>query len=227
MNTDFLYHLNRHIDISCVKSTHTKMEIDEMIQAAKDYQFVSVFAMPCYTSYVISCLKEEPLIQVGGVVGFPTGCDTTLAKVGAATELISMGCQELDMVMAYGMLKSKEYRYVYEDIKAVVKVNPSIPVKIIIEASYLNDYEIAKACEIAVNAGACFVKSGSGWSNIPTTPQMIQIMKQTVGEKALVKAAGGIRSLSSILELASLGCERFGISTSSAITIMEEVRKRL
>lgn len=219
---DFLHNLNRHIDISCVGSTATKADIDQMIVFAKKYQFISVFSMPCYTPYVISKLKEEANIITGGVVGFPTGCDSTATKIAQARELIELGCKEIDMVMAYGLLKSKEYHYVSEDIKSVISITNEIPVKVIIEASYLSDYEIAKACELAVDAGAAFVKSGTGWAPNPTTSHIIKLMKESVGNKALIKAAGGIRSLSTILELAELGCERFGLNVNSAVKMMKE-----
>ena len=226
MKPDFIQTLHRHIDISCEKSTHTKAEIDTMLAYAKKYQFVSVFAMPCYTPYIIESLKNEPFIKPGGVVGFPTGCDSTFSKVGQAKELIKMGCLELDMVMAYGMLKSGYYNYVYEDIKQVVQVSDTIPVKVIIEASYLTDYEIAKACEIAVRAGATFVKSATGWSKNPTTIHMIKIMKDAVAGKALIKAAGGIRSLATITQMMELGCERFGMGAESARSVMEELHHK-
>lgn len=224
MNPDFLRNLNRHIDISCVHSTHTLSDINDMISISKKYQFISVFAMPCYTPYLISQLKEEPLINVGGVVGFPTGCDTIASKAAQAKELVNMGCKELDMVMAYGLLKSKDYNYVSEDIKAVVSACNGHPVKVIIETSYLNDYEISKACELAIQGGASFVKSGTGWSPNPTTVHAIKIMKEAVGERALIKAAGGIRTLSAVKELAELGCERFGIGVASAVLIMNEAK---
>lgn len=223
MKPDFVQTLHRHIDISCVKSTHTIAEIDSMLAYAKKYQFVCVFAMPCYTPYIIESLRNEPMIKPGGVVGFPTGCDSTFSKVEQAKELIQMGCLELDMVMAYGMLKSGYYNYVYEDIKNVVQVSHALPVKVIIEATYLTDYEIAKACEIAVCAGAAFVKSGTGWSKDPTTIHMLKIMKDAVAGKALIKAAGGIRSLDTIKQMMELGCERFGLGIESAISVMEEL----
>jgi deoxyribose-phosphate aldolase len=224
MSPDFLGNLNRHIDISCVQSTHTKADIDNMISYSKKYQFVTVFAMPCYTPYVISRLQEEPQINVGGVIGFPTGCDSTLSKVLQAKEMVKAGCKELDMVMAYGLLKSKDYNYVLEDICSVVSVSNGLPVKVIIEASYLEDYEISKACELAIQGGAAFVKSGTGWAPNPTTTRMIKLMKSAVGDRVLIKAAGGIRSLDTILEMADLGCERFGISVATAVKIMNEVK---
>ncbi|HOO27528.1 MAG TPA: deoxyribose-phosphate aldolase [Lachnospiraceae bacterium] len=224
MTTELLLKdLNRHIDISCVKGSHTRADIDSMLQYAKKYQFIGVFAMPCYTSYIIEQLNGEPFIKPGGVVGFPAGCDTTRSKTEQAKELVHMGCQELDMVMAYGMLKSGAYDYVLEDIKRVVSAGDGLPVKVIIEAPCLNDYEIAKACELSVRAGAAFVKSGTGWAKTPSTVHMIRLMKDTVGERAFIKAAGGIRSLSVIMEMRELGCERFGMGVNSAVSVMKEL----
>lgn len=224
MDADFLKSLNRHIDISCVQSTHTKADIDEMIACAKKYQFITVFTLPCYTPYVISNLQAEPLINVGGVVGFPTGCDSTAQKVSQTKELVRLGCKELDMVMAHGLLKSKDTSYVLEDIKSVVSASDGLPVKVIIEASYLDDYEISLACELAIEGGATFVKSGTGWAPNPTTARMIKLMKDAVGDRAFIKAAGGIRSLDTIIEMHNLGCDRFGIGVSSAVKIMNELK---
>lgn len=223
---NILNELNRHIDISCVKSNHTKEDIDRMLSYAKQYQFIGVFSMPCYTPYVIQQLKEEPFVKPCGVVGFPSGCDTTTSKVSQAKELIHMGCLELDMVMAHGLFKSGNSKYVYEDMKQVIEVSENIPVKVIIEASYLSDYEIATACELAVKAGATFVKSATGWTQNPTTPHMIKVMKDAVGDMAFIKAAGGIRSLDTILEMADLGCERFGLGIDSALSIMKKLDSR-
>ncbi|WP_310605103.1 deoxyribose-phosphate aldolase [Anaerosporobacter sp.] len=219
---EFIKQLNRHMDISCVKSTDTKADIDEMVAYAKEYRFITVFTLPCYTPYVINELRDEEDIQVGGVVGFPSGCDSTETKICQAKELVNLGCKELDMVMSYSMLQSGSIEYVAHDIKEVVKAAAGIPVKVIIEASVLNDLQLCKACEIAVEAGASFVKSGTGWTSNPTTPEIIRRMKEVVGERALIKAAGGIRTLDTVLKMRELGCERFGVSTASAVSIMKE-----
>lgn len=224
VNDTFLKQLNRHIDISCVKSTDTKADIDFMIAYAKEYRFITVFTLPCYTPYVINELREEEDIRVGGVVGFPSGCDSTKSKVFQTKELIDLGCKEIDMVMAYSMLQSKNYEYVFQDIKKVVAVADGVPVKVIIEATYLSESELCKACDIAVNAGATYVKSGTGWSGKPTTPEIIKSMKEVVGERALIKAAGGIRTLDTVIKMAELGCERFGVSVASAVSIIKEAR---
>ena len=115
------------------------------------------------------------------------------------------------MVINVGALKDKEYDLVLADIKAVVDAANGKPVKSILEISYLTDYEIAKASEIAVEAGVTFVKTGTGWGNKPTTVDTIKIIKKAIGDSAQIKAAGGIRDLETMKAMIDEGCTRFGI----------------
>ena len=198
-----------------------------MIFAAKKYQFVCAFAMPCYTKYVVQQLMTEPCVHVGGVVGFPSGADTTAVKAIQAKELLSFGCNELDMVINVGALISKDYQTVSHDIMTVVNIAQGIPVKSILETAYLTDDEIKKACEIAVESGATFVKTGTGWADKPATVHTINIMKKAVGSQVKIKAAGGIRDLDTLIQMYDAGCDRFGIGVSSAIKIVEDANRRL
>lgn len=219
---DFMKFLHRRIDISCVKSNNTLTEIDQMIAAAKKYQFVCVFSLPFFTSYLVEKLKLEPNIMVGGTVGFPSGCDTTASKVFQAKELSCIGCSELDMVINIAQLKSNNFESVYFDIKAVKDAVGERPLKAILEVALLTDEEIVRACKIAVEAGASYIKTGTGWVTEPTTVRHIKLIKAAVEDKAKIKAAGGIRKLDTILEMAEAGCDRFGIGMTSAINIMEQ-----
>ncbi|ERI89873.1 deoxyribose-phosphate aldolase [Clostridiales bacterium oral taxon 876 str. F0540] len=209
------------IDISCVRADHSLEEIDQMILAAKKYEFICAFALPSFTSYLVEQLKNEPHIMVGGTVGFPSGGDTTSCKVFQAKELLDMGCDELDMVINIMQLKSKNYEAVIKDIKAVVDVAGSKPVKAIIEVALLTNEEIVLASEISVEAGASYVKTGTGWYSKPTTVENIKLIKSAVGNKAKIKAAGGIRDLDTIVKMVDAGCERFGIGLKSAVEIIK------
>lgn len=214
--------LPRMIDISAVRTDVTLEEVYDIIEAAKRYRFICVFAMPCFTHILLEELKDELDIMVGGVVGFPSGAETTPIKLKQAKDLMDMGCDELDMVINVGALKSGETDIVYEDIKAIVDLAGDIPVKAIIEIAYLTEEEIRLASRIAVDAGVTYVKTGTGWGPRPTTAETIRIIKDEIGEEALIKAAGGTRKLSTVLEMVDLGCTRFGISLTSALNIMEE-----
>lgn len=226
MNQQFLKELHRHIDVSCVRAENTMDDVTQMIRYAKEYQFICAFSMPCYTPYLASALKEDPDIHTGGVVGFPSGADTTLSKVQQSTQLLEAGCQELDMVMAVGALKSGDFSYVEQDIAQVVQTARKVPVKVIIEASYLNDAQLETACKIAADTGAAYIKSGTGWVNIPVNADTIRKMRAATPH-VKIKAAGGIRTLDQILEMHEAGCDRFGIGVQTAVRIMEEAEKCL
>ena len=218
--------LPRLIDISAVRTDVTMEEIENIISIAKQFRFICVFAMPSYTPVLIEALKDDVDINVGGVVGFPSGADTTSVKVAQAKELIAMGCNELDMVINVGALKSGDYDYVKADIKAIVDIAGDIPVKSILEISYLSDDEIARGSVLAVEAGVTYVKTGTGWGTKPTTSDTIKIIKTAIGDRALIKAAGGARTLDSVLDMMEEGCTRFGIGLTSAINILGEAYER-
>lgn len=224
MNNFFIKDLHRIIDISCVKSDNTLKEIDEMIAAAKKYQFICAFALPSYTPYLIEKLKEEPNIMVGGTVGYPSGGDITSVKVFQAKELLKMGCNELDMVINIGQLKSKNYNAVFNDIKEVVKAARKTSVKAIIEVTLLTDEEIVKASRIAADAGVSYVKTGTGWMPKPTTVNHIKLIKSSIKDDAKIKAAGGVRDLETIKEMINAGCSRFGIGLNSAVKIIKLIK---
>ena len=214
--------IQRMIDISAVRTDVTEQEIDELVAAAKRYHFLCAFAMPCYTRMLVEKLADTPDVLVGGVVGFPSGADTTEIKVFTAKQMCKAGAQELDMVINVGALKSGNDRAVLDDIKAVIAAGDGRPVKSILEIAYLTDDEIKRGAEIAVQAGVAYVKTGTGWAGKPTTVETIRLIKQTIGDAAKIKAAGGVRDLRTIFEMTEAGCSRFGIGIRSAIRIMEE-----
>jgi len=210
------------IDISAVRPDATLIEVTEMAHRAKQYGFIAAFAMPCFTPALVHLLKDAPQTAVGGVVGFPSGADTTLIKTVTARDLCAMGCSEIDMVINVGALKSKQYDFVENDIRSVVEMCDGRPVKSIIEVCYLDNYEIAQASAIAVKAKVAYVKTGTGWGPKPTTVETIKLIKSVIGDSAKIKAAGGIRDLDTVLRMVDAGCSRFGLGLKSAVNIMEE-----
>ena len=99
--------------------------------------------------------------------------------------------------------------------------------KCILEIAYLTDDEIRRGAELAVKAGVTYVKTGTGWAGKPTTVDTIRLIKSTIGDSALIKAAGGVRTLDTMLEMIDAGCSRFGIGLRSIMSIMKEVDARL
>ena len=217
--------LPKYIDISAVRTDCTYQEVMEVARIAKKYKFICAFAMPCFTKILGEELKGSG-VMLGGTAGFPSGADCTEEKVSCAKRMLDIGCNEIDMVINVGALKSGDYEYVKNDIKAVVDAVYPTPVKSILEIAYLTDEEITKACKLAVEAGVTFVKSGTGWAGKPTTVETVKIMKAAVGDKAKVKAAGGIRTLSVLEEMMDEGCVRFGIGIKSVLGILKEAYER-
>ncbi len=221
MNTYTPYEIARMIDISAVRADSTLDEVRKVADAAKKYSFICAFALPCFTGELVQLLRDRNDIMVGGVSGFPSGADTTEIKVATAKQMLSLGVNEVDMVINIGALKSGRYDLARDDIKAVVDAC-GVPVKSILEIAYLTDDEIRIASRLAVEAGVAFVKTGTGWANKPTTVETIKLIKSEIGNSARIKAAGGIRELSTLLEMVQEGCSRFGIGLNSAIKIIEQ-----
>ncbi len=221
-----LLQIPRIVDISAVRTDVTLEELDRIVDAAKTYKFICAFAMPCFTRLLVEKLADEPEVMVGGVVGFPSGADTTFIKTATAKEMMSIGVNELDMVINVGALKSRNYNLVRDDIKAVVDAANGMPVKSILEIAYLTDDEIKRGAELAVQAGVTYVKTGTGWGPRPTTVDTIKLIKSTIGDAALIKAAGGVRTLDDLLSMVDAGCNRFGIGMGSIMNILEEAYRR-
>lgn len=217
------YDITRMIDISAVQPDSTQDDIRAMIECAKKYECFAIFALPGQTLFAKELLGNHKNVNLGGVVGFPDGGQSTKVKTTSAKELSGeLGCDELDMVINIGMLKSGQYDFVENDIRCVVEAAGNIPVKVILECYYLTDEEIKIGCERSAKAGAKFVKNGTGWSKTGATEENIGLMKKCAGDKMTVKAAGGVRDLDTLIKLYKCGARRFGVSTNSAIGILEE-----
>lgn len=211
----------RMIDLSCVQANSSIEEIKEVAAFAIKYNCICAFALPAHTPLLIDLVKDYPQILVGGVVGFPDGGATTKGKVAEAKELIEMGVNELDMVINIAWLKNGQFDLVLNDIQSVVSAAENIPVKVILECHHLTNKEIVKACEIGVEAGVSFVKTGTGWAPTGATLENTKLMKNTVGDACQVKAAGGVRDIETLLAMNKLGTTRFGIGIRTAKSIFE------
>ena len=215
----------RFIDLSAVRTDVTYEELQLMADIAQKYEFVCVFAMPCFTEKLRTMITN-PSVMVGGTAGFPSGADITEFKVATAKKMVALGCDEVDMVINVGELKSKNYDIVENDIRAVVTAVYPIPVKAILEIVYLTDEEIKIGSQLAVKAGVTYVKTGTGWAPKPTTVETIKLIKDTIGTNAKIKAAGGVRTLEDVETMIDAGCDRFGISMKSALLILNEAYVR-
>ena len=218
--------ITKMIDLSAVYADTDEAEVRGLADMASKYSCASVSTLPCHTSLLTSLLAGESEIRVGGVVGFPSGGPTTDMKVVEAGELVEMGCEEVDMVINVGLLRSKQYRRVLDDIKSVVEVARKAPVKVILECHYLSNAEIRKGCELCIKGGAAFVKTGTGWAPTGATPENIVLIKSFVGDAISIKAAGGIRRVETLIEMYRCGARRFGLGIRTAKQILEQLTSR-
>ncbi len=210
------------IDLSCVRITSNKADIEEMVDAARRYGFGQVSVLQCMSPYTRQLLADAPGVRVVGNVSFPSGSDSTSLKVLQAEEMKGAGCDEIDMVMNIGMLRSGEVAEVEADVRAVIDTVRPIPTKVIIEVMVLTPDEVRRACEICVRSGATFVKTGTGWAQRGTTLDDVRRVKSFVGDRAKIKASGGIRSLETLMQMYDAGAQRFGVNLRSGIRIVQE-----
>jgi deoxyribose-phosphate aldolase len=210
----------RMIDISCVRTTSSKADIEKMVTAARQYGFGQVSVNQCFIPYTRQLLKGNSNVRIVGNVSFPSGSDSTSLKVAQAKELLTAGCDEIDMVMNIGKLRSKELDEVEADVRAVIETVHPVPVKVIIEVMYLTREETEQACGICVRSGAAFVKTGTGWADRATTLEDVRLVKSFVGDRIKIKASGGIRDLDMLTQMYQAGANRFGVNLKSAIQIV-------
>ncbi len=209
------------MDPSVLKLDTSYEDVYALVDACKKYDFGSCFAWPGYYP-LLSRLLKDTNTAFGTSLSFPSGQEATHTKVQQAEWFMTMNPAEVDMVMNVGWLKSKRYDEVIADIKAVRGATKGSSLKVIIEAMLLTDAEIEKACELSIQAGADYVKSGTGFSSDPTTLHHVQVMHKAIAGRAKLKVAGGVRSLDTLLKMYKAGADRFGIGLSSAVKIIEE-----
>ena len=210
--------LAKIIDHTLVKPTATKDAVTKLCREAEKYGFGCVCVNSAYVSLAAQLLKGTD-VKVCSTAGFPFGAALAEAKAFEAKRAVENGASEIDMVINISALKSGDYEKVKEDIEAVVDVKRlygNVVVKVIIETGYLTDEEKIKACKLAKEAGADFVKTSTGLVG-GATVEDVKLMRETVGEDMGVKAAGGIRDFKQALAMIEAGANRIGTSTAVAV----------
>ncbi|WP_414054808.1 deoxyribose-phosphate aldolase [Macrococcus equi] len=213
--------LAKYIDHTALKPETTVKQIDQLIEEAKTYNFMSVCVNPTYVKYAADKLNGTDVL-VCTVIGFPLGANTPDVKAFETKSAISNGAGEVDMVVNIGAVKDANYDLVREDIKAVVDAAGDVTTKVIIETCLLTDEEKVRVCEIAKEVGADFVKTSTGFSTGGATVEDIQLMRKTVGADIGVKASGGVRSYEDVKAMIDAGATRIGASAGVQILKGEE-----
>lgn len=208
------------IDHTALKAETSKDEIKKLCEEAIEYKFIAVCVNPTFVEYSSELLKGSG-VKTATVIGFPLGANTSATKAFETKDAIQKGANEIDMVINIGALKDKDYKLVEEDIASVVKAaDKKAIVKVIIETALLSDEEKTKACQLALKAGADFVKTSTGFSTGGATEADVRLMKSVVGDKLEVKASGGVRDYQTAKTMIRAGASRIG--TSSGVKIIKE-----
>ncbi|WP_409290263.1 deoxyribose-phosphate aldolase [Peribacillus sp. SCS-37] len=215
--------ITRLIDHTLLKANATEDQITVLAEEAKEYSFASVCVNPVWVKKAAELLKDAPEVKVCTVIGFPLGASASEVKAFETDTAIKHGADEVDMVINIGALKAKQYETVEADIKAVVDAAEGRAlVKVIIETALLTDEEKVKACELAVSAGADFVKTSTGFSTGGATVEDISLMRKTVGPDIGVKASGGVRGPEDAKKMVEAGATRIGASSGVSIAKGEQ-----
>lgn len=209
--------LANYIDHTLLKPDATKEDIDTIIEEALVHQFYAVCVHPHWVAYCNERLKDSK-IKVCTVVGFPFGTNFTSVKAFETEEAVKNGADEIDMVLNIGALKAQQDEFVKKDIEAVVNAaGDDVLVKVIIETALLTTEEKIRACQLAQQAHADFVKTSTGFSGGGATVEDIKLMCDTVSPNMGVKASGGVRNRVQAEKLIEAGATRIGSSSSVAI----------
>ncbi len=206
------------IDHAALKPNQTEADVRENAAMCIERGVASMCVRPCDIKLAARLLKDSP-VMVSCVLSFPHGADTTATKVFQARQAIADGVQEIDMVMNIGRFLSGSLDDVRNDIKAVVDSAHAsgMTVKVIQESCFLTLEQVAKACELSLEAGADFVKTSTGFGPSSATPEIIDVMVKTVRGKMGIKASGGIRTWEQAVRYLEQGATRLGIGATETV----------
>ncbi len=233
---EVVYKLAKMIDHSILHPTMTDADLKRECEVAMEYNVASVCVKPYMVRQVVELLKGTDVL-VGCVIGFPAGNSAIKVKVFEAENACKDGAVEIDMVINIGKALQGDWNYITDEIKAVTNACHSYKaiVKVIFETDFVKkEDDIVELCRICTEAGADYVKTSSGfgfvkqangdYNYVGATVPVLELMKNSVGQKVKIKAAGGVRTLDQLLAVQTAGCTRSG-ATATAV-IMEEAFKR-
>lgn len=213
------------LDHSLLKPEMDEQVVRHGLEIAKKYDVASICVRPCDVALAREALAGTQ-VHVSTVVGFPHGSNRTEVKVLEAQLAMDDGATELDMVLNIGRLRSGANDEVRADIQAVVDAAHArgAIVKVILETAYLTDEQKARACHLAAEAGADFVKTSTGFAPSGAKLEDLRLMRESVPAAVRIKAAGGVRTLDAVLACRQAGCARCGATATEAI--MQEAERR-
>lgn len=208
--------LASYIDHTLLKPDATRAQLEQLCAEAAEHQFSTVCVNGSRVELAYSLLEDSD-VQVCTVVGFPLGTMDADAKRYETEVAVDLGASEIDMVMNVGRFKDGEHDYIVREIRDVVEAADDRVVKVILETCLLTNDEIAQACKLVTQAQAHFVKTSTGFGNAGATLEHVRLMRETVGQFAGVKAAGGVRNADDARAMIEAGATRIGTSNGVAI----------
>ena len=214
--------LNQYIDHTILKATASPKDIVQLCAEGVQFKFYAVCVNGCYIKLAKTELKNSE-VKIAAVIGFPLGAMSTEAKIAEAVQCVADGADEIDMVINIGLLKAGQADLVEDEIAAIKKAIGKQVLKVIIETCYLTNEEKKMACRAALNAGADFVKTSTGFGTGGATIEDVKLMKAEVGDKLRIKASGGVRDLKTALEYIELGVSRLGTSSGIALVTSKQL----
>jgi deoxyribose-phosphate aldolase len=203
--------LAEYIDHTLLKATATPADIVQLCAEARTYRFKAVCVNP---QHIALCRRElaGSGVLIAAVCGFPLGAVTSEQKAAEAALSVQAGADEIDMVIAIGSALAGDWDHVQADIAAVRAATAGKVLKVIIETCYLNDEQKTRASEAAVQAGAEFVKTSTGFGTGGATLADVALIKRVTLGRALIKAAGGVRTPADAEAMIAAGAARLGTS---------------
>lgn len=215
--------LATYIDHTLLKPDASREQILTLCREAVEYSFKSVCVNPLWVSTVRTVVKDTAVLTCS-VIGFPLGATPTEVKVFEARGAVADGADEIDMVIDIAAARAGEKDALVQDIRAVAEAvhEQDAVLKVIIETALLSDDQKILACEAAVEAGADFVKTSTGFNGGGATVEDVALMRRTVGPDIGVKASGGVRSLADARAMIEAGATRIGASSGVAIVSGEQ-----
>ena len=197
-------------DHTLLAQTATWQQIKKICDEGMQYATASVCIPPCFVKQAKEYVGER--LKICTVIGFPNGYNTTAVKVFETQDAIKNGADEIDMVINIGLLRAGADKAVREEIQAIKSACGDKLLKVIIETCLLTEEEKIRMCKIVTEAGADYIKTSTGFSTAGATLADVKLMKANVGEKVLVKAAGGISGLEDAQSFLDNGASRLGTS---------------
>lgn len=201
------------IDHTIMQPDVTTDTVKQQCELAIRYDFAGVCVSTVHIALAVRVLQGSTLNVCTGV-GFPLGASGYLLKAIETRDAVASGADEIDMVVNIGAIKEGDYLTLEREIEAVKDAAEGRTVKVLLEICYLSDAEIVKVCRIAAERSAAFVKTSTGFGPGGATVEAVRLMRQTVGPKIGVKAAGGINNRAFALKLLEAGASRLGMSKS-------------